>query len=56
MFYECTSLQEVILPKSLSTINKYAFKRCTSLNEIKIPSDAIIEYGAFHECPSLNIS
>ncbi len=48
------SLEEVILPEGLRTINSYAFENCTSLKEINLPEGLTNIYDyAFRNCSSL---
>ena len=59
-FYECKSLESVVLPKSLININGYAFYNCTSLGNITLPDGLLYiqEYAfqnAFKEGTSLII-
>lgn len=37
MFYNCSKLQNVILPNKLDIIENYVFYNCTSLLTINIP-------------------
>ena len=58
-FSGCTSLKEVTLPSTLTTIGGYAFNQCTSLysingsNIVNLPN--VIDYGAhcFQDCDAL---
>ncbi len=55
-FYACTSLQEAVFPKSLTTIEWGAFGHCYNLRKIVIPNeDAVVTIGenAFEasDCP-----
>lgn len=53
-FQNCTALEEITLPKNLTTINSCAFRGCTALKSITIPdSVTTIGNGAFAECTSL---
>ena len=53
-FAECTSLQSVVIPDSVTKIGESAFSGCTSLQSIVIP-DSVTEIGryAFSGCTSL---
>ena len=53
-FKNCISLEEVVLPDSLSSIGYWAFAICESLERIAIP-DSVISIGdyAFYYCDSL---
>ena len=53
-FYNCSSLEKVILSDKVSSIGRYAFFGCSSLTEIVLPDsvDAIGDY-AFCSCESL---
>lgn len=53
-FHNCTSLKEVIISSSLSTIGDNAFSNCTSLSKISIPNSVIyIGKSAFYNCSQL---
>ena len=53
-FYDCTALQEVILPDSLRYIGTLAFYQCESLKKISIPAgvEEIADY-TFFKCKEL---
>ncbi len=53
VFSYCTSLENVTIPNSVTTIGQYAFSNCTSLENVTINSVTTIEPGAFYECHSL---
>lgn len=57
-FSGCSSLEEIILPSSLTQIKKNAFLGCSSLTQITIPySVNLIKSDAFSGCSSLaNVS
>jgi hypothetical protein len=61
MFCACTSLTTITIPESVTTIEKYAFYKCSELTEVKLPSHPI-KYtgddweGAFSECPKLSLA
>ena len=53
-FYECTSLNSVTIPNSVTSIGDYAFYECTSLNSVIIPDSVTsIGVGAFNGCTKL---
>ena len=54
MFERCTNLQNIILPKGITSIEESAFNKCKSLESITIGEGvtAIKQY-AFYECESL---
>ena len=54
VFYDCTSLNSIVIPNSVTSIGSYAFCNCTSLSSIVIP-DSVISIGdsAFLFCSSL---
>ena len=53
-FYGCSSLESIILPNSITTIEDDAFCGCSSLTSITIPSSVtLIESNAFQNCSSL---
>ena len=54
MFYDCTSLKDVKLPKTLKTIGGGTFLGCTSLESIQIPKAVThLNENAFDGCTSL---
>jgi len=54
MFGQSTTVKNIILPESVSTIQTRAFSNCTSLKNINLPSDlAMIDYYAFAGCSAL---
>ncbi len=53
-FKYCTSLEEVILPEGLTTIDKDGFISCLALKKINIPSTVeSIKLDAFYNCQAL---
>jgi len=53
-FYNCTEIEEVILPDGLTTIGSSAFYNCQSLESIIIPeSVTMVDSYAFEYCPNL---
>jgi hypothetical protein len=52
---ECTALQSVKIPSSVTFIRQSAFDRCTSLTSVEM-YDSIEEIGegAFDDCPLLS--
>ena len=54
-FSFCSSLSEIVIPSSVTSIGDYAFWYCRSLSEIVIPSSVTsIGKGAFFYCDSLS--
>lgn len=54
-FLNCTSLESITIPNSVTCIGVGAFNGCTSLSKITIPdSVTTIGYYAFYECTSLS--
>ena len=53
-YQQCKSLQQIVIPDSVTEIDYSAFKGCTSLQQIVIP-DSVTEIGenAFNGCTSL---
>ncbi len=55
-FFQCTALEEIILPKRITRIGNQTFYGCTSLKVVYINEQIErIGYDAFYECPSLEI-
>ena len=53
-FRECNILREVVLKEGLRTIGENAFRSCTSLSNIIMPSTVTeIDICAFRGCPNL---
>ena len=54
-FANCVYITDIVLPDGLLSIGAYAFMKCTSLRNIKIPSDSVTTIGehAFSGCASL---
>jgi len=53
-FYDCVSLKNIKLPKSIKSINKIAFYNCSSLQKIDLPpSLTTLGDYAFENCSSL---
>ena len=53
-FCECSMLQEVIIPSSVTVIEANAFMKCQCLKKVSIPSSVyIIEGGVFQDCEGL---
>lgn len=53
-FLDCTIIERIILPESLTDIGAYAFYSCTSLCEITLPKDLVaIGESAFSGCTEL---
>lgn len=54
IFYQCTGLESVNIPKSLGGVPRGMFSGCTSLKSVVIPDGAVsIGYGAFQGCTAL---
>jgi len=54
-FYGCTSLKQIEIARSVTTIGDYAFASCGALTSITIPDGATsIGASAFYECSSLS--
>lgn len=55
-FDGCESLNEIVLPKKLTTIDDYAFRGCSSLTTVVIPlsfMDMKIGFNVFDKCENL---
>ena len=48
-----TNLKTIVIPDSIKTIERYAFKGCTALEEVEFPAGIKIEKEAFNGCKSL---
>lgn len=46
LFFECASLESVVIPEGLTEIGDYTFVGCTSLESVNIP-DSIIKIGDY---------
>lgn len=54
MFYQCKSLQSVIIPQGVKIIEVCAFQGCINLQSISIPESVKSIYtNAFNDCTSL---
>lgn len=51
-FTNCEGLQSIVLPKSLKTIDQYAFQG-SGLKSVTIPDGVTIVFGAFSQCKNL---
>jgi hypothetical protein len=52
--FEMSSLTNVTIPNSVTTIGIYAFSECTNLTSVTIPNSVTnLGLGVFYECPSL---
>ena len=53
-FYECSSIESITIPNSVTSIGKFAFYLCSHLKSITIP-DSVMSIGeyAFYYCGSL---
>lgn len=53
-FSDCNALKKIILPSSLKSIRRYAFKDCTNLQSVEFSSDSIdMENSVFCGCTRL---
>ena len=53
-FYECSSLQSIIIPNSVTSIGERAFSGCTSLKSINMPNSVTsVGDNAFSKCSNL---
>lgn len=53
-FYRLSSIENILLPKNLTTIESYAFEQCSSLKSISIPNEVLsIGGNAFYKCSNL---
>ena len=53
-FFDCTSLAEIVIPDSVTSIGGHAFSCCTSLSKVQLSNNlTIIEAGTFRDCTSL---
>lgn len=55
MFYNCTSLNEIYLPKLKGVLPKHCFDNCRNINTIYIPNVEIIEENALNLCPYIEV-
>ena len=47
-------MRKVVIPESVTTIDKYAFADCYSIEDVKLPgSVTYIGWGAFEDCAGL---
>jgi uncharacterized repeat protein (TIGR02543 family) len=55
-FYNCTGLEEMVIPNSVTTIGDYAFRGCTGIRSVIIPG-SVTEMGkhALHGTTKANI-
>jgi hypothetical protein len=55
VFYGCESLNNIVLPESLTSIGDYVFEDCSSLSSIKLPESLTsIGDSAFKNCTNLD--
>lgn len=50
MFFECSNLKRINIPKSVKSIGTFAFFKCTNLKEITIPDGVKVYADAFAYC------
>lgn len=56
MFYQCTNLQKIALPNSVTTISESAFSGCSSLSSVILPENlSYIGSDSFRGCSSLPV-
>ena len=56
MFFNCTALEYVLIPETVTKIGEYAFSSCTSLEKIVIPATVTkVGEGAFVGCDKLTV-
>ena len=54
MFYNCSSLKQIVLPNHITSIEELAFSGCTSLETITLPASLRkIGKNIFSDCNSL---
>ncbi len=54
-FKDCSNLEKVVMPDSVTAIGEYAFHRCKKIEEAHIPSGLKkLNDGVFENCTSLN--
>ena len=53
VFYQCTSLTNVIIGNSVTSIGEFAFSECINLTSIVIPDSVTSIDGAFSGCSGL---
>ena len=54
-FYNCRSLNSIVIPDSVTTIAKKAFEGCTALNDVTFEGSPEIGHYAFWGCPNISI-
>lgn len=53
-FYNCTLLNNITIPDTVTYIGGYAFRGCTALTDITIPETVeYIGYSAFYDCKNI---
>ena len=53
-FYNCSSLESIVLPESITSIGEGAFYGCSSLKTVVIPASVTsLSRGAFYDCSRL---
>ncbi len=52
-FLGCRSLQNIVFPKNLYSIDEYAFDGCASLTNIELPKTTYVDKNGFYGCDNL---
>ena len=51
-FEDCTSLESITIPKSVTKIGWGAFFRCASLKKVSLPKKVKLGNNVFFKCPA----